>query len=248
MVDSLFDAAAFNDRLFFPRRDTSRTPAGASDAFVEVDGARLHLRRHAARSSRLEVLLFHGNGEVVADYDESAAAFLAAGASLSVVDYRGYGQSSGTPSLRTLISDSHAVVRAIGGERPLVVMGRSLGSAAATELYGAGAPLAGVILESGFVDLAGLVGRRGMESPARFSPEELSVFDHTPKLHRGSVPLLVLHGEDDDVISVDEARKAYAEAASREKTLVTIPGHGHNDISASPRYFPAIATFLATLS
>jgi pimeloyl-ACP methyl ester carboxylesterase len=245
-VSSVFDSEAFNDRLFFPRRDQSRTPSGGRDLFVDVPGARLHLRRHAARTAPIELLLFHGNGEVVADYDEAAVEFLRAGASLSVVDYRGYGQSSGTPSLRTLVADAQGVLAALGGERPVVVMGRSLGSAAAAELYGAASPaMVGVILESGFSDLRGLVDRRGLESPLRFSDEELAAFDHVPKLRRGTLPLLVLHGEDDELIDVGEARTAYAEAGAADKTLVVIPSHGHNDVALSPRYWAALAAFLA---
>ncbi len=244
-MSSVFDSEAFNDRLFFPRKDRSRTPAGATDVFVEVSGARLHLRRHAARSARCELLLFHGNGEVVADYDEAAPAFLEAGAALSVVDYRAYGQSSGTPSMRSLIDDAHAVLAALGSARPVIVMGRSLGSAAATELYGAATPeMVGVVLESGFVDLVGLVGRRGLETPARFSAEELRVFDHRAKLQRGTLPLLVLHGEEDELIDASEARAAFAAAGGKDKTLTLIPGHGHNDLSQAALYWRALGAFI----
>ncbi len=95
---------------------------------------RIHLRQHRLPDALARVLFFHGNGEVVADYDDVAPKFAAAGAELWVADYRGYGQSEGVPTLRTLINDAHLIVAAVGG--PLVVMGRSLGSAAAAELMG----------------------------------------------------------------------------------------------------------------
>jgi uncharacterized protein len=101
---SFFDGAEFNRRLFYPRRDAGPPTAGAVDHVVAVPGARLHLREHAAATARVTVLIFHGNGEVVADYDEAAASFGAAGAALAVVDYRGYGSSSGEPTLRNLIA------------------------------------------------------------------------------------------------------------------------------------------------
>jgi hypothetical protein len=49
---SIFDRDEFNDRLFFPRPDASPPPTGASDRMVEVDGARLHVRVHAAPPRR----------------------------------------------------------------------------------------------------------------------------------------------------------------------------------------------------
>ena len=98
------------------------------------------------------LLLFHGNGEVVADYDDQAALFAAAGANLAVMDYPGYGNERGTPTLRAIITDALAVYERSAAQ---FVMGRSLGSACAAELYARVAPR-GFILESGFVDLAAL--------------------------------------------------------------------------------------------
>src|SRR5688500_12337103 len=105
-----FDGDAFHRTLFFPRAIASEAPAGAHDHFVDVDGAALHLRIHAHASAVATVLFFHGNGEVIADYDHAARSFADAGASLAVVDYRGYGQSTGTPTLRSIILDAHDVL------------------------------------------------------------------------------------------------------------------------------------------
>jgi pimeloyl-ACP methyl ester carboxylesterase len=238
---SFFDGAAFNRGLFYPRRDTSAAPAGAVDRFIAVPGGRLHLREHAAARARATVLLFHGNGEVVADYDEAAPRFEAAGAALAVVDYRGYGSSTGEPTLRNLIGDAPIVVAALG-ERPVIVMGRSLGSAGAAELYRAApAGVCGFIWESGFVDLAALAGRRGFEGdlPPLLEDDERT-FDPIPKLRAGRSPLLVIHGADDDMIVPREAQEAFDAAGTATKTLVFVAERGHNDVSASPVYWAAI--------
>jgi pimeloyl-ACP methyl ester carboxylesterase len=244
-MTSVFDGAGFTGRLFYPRRDKSPPPAGAVDRFVDVPGARLHLREHTAADARATILLFHGNGEVVADYDEAAPQFAEAGAALAVVDYRGYGASTGTPTLRNLIEDAPAVVAALGG-RPVIVMGRSLGSAAAAELYRA--PPAGVrafIWESGFVDLDALVERRGYHEKTRLSADERRVFDPVAKLRVGRSPLLVIHGAEDDLIVPREAQEAFDAAGTATKTLTFVPHRGHNDVSASPLYWDAIAGFVA---
>jgi hypothetical protein len=93
---------------------------------------------------------------------------------------------------------------------PAAAMGRSLGGAAAHELYARPvASMRAVVLESAFCDLRALIRRRGLEPPRTFAPDELSVFDPTEKLRRGTLPVLVLHGARDELIIPDEARVAY---------------------------------------
>src|SRR6476620_6015498 len=111
---SLFDSAEFNARLFFPRDDVTQAPEGALDIDVDVTDARLHLRIHRALPiERATVLLFHGNGEVVCDYDGIAARFASIGARLAIADFRGYGRSTGAPTLPRVVEDSKAVVDAL---------------------------------------------------------------------------------------------------------------------------------------
>jgi hypothetical protein len=224
----------FNRRLFWPRPDASDPPPGAADFFVDVGGASLHVRAREAREGLVTLLLFHGNGEVVADYDDAADDYADAGARLLVVDYRGYGRSTGTPTLDDLIDDASAVVDAIH-ERPLVVMGRSLGSAAAHEVC-ARDDVAGVVLESGFARVDGLFERRGQ----RPSDEQRARYDPLAKLARCRSPLLIMHGEDDELIDVEEAHLAFAAAGTKRKRIEVFAGFGHNDIARAPGYFRAL--------
>jgi alpha-beta hydrolase superfamily lysophospholipase len=247
-VDHMLDSTAFNERLFFPRTDFTPPPDGATDRMIEVPGARLHMRMHRAEGAKCTLLLFHGNGEVVSDYDDVASSFANAGASLAIVDYRGYGASTGVPTLRSIIADAPLVLRALSDERPLVVMGRSLGSACAAELYAARPrEVASFVWESGAADLVALVRRRGFE-PSSLVAADVSVFDPIPKLERGTHPLLVLHGEADTLISCDEGRRAFDAAGTREKRLVTLPGFGHNNVSFAPAYWSALAELIARSS
>lgn len=250
MSASLFDSDAFNSRLFLPRRVATHPP-DAVDVRVAVPGASLHLRWHRSQAAAFTVLLFHGNGEVVADYDEVAPLFASAGADLAVVDFRGYGQSTGRPTLRTTILDAWSILEAVASRRrkPIIVMGRSLGCACAAELYGSPTDPAvkGFILESGFTDLAGLVERRGLP-PAPITAADRDDFDPLPKLRRGRRPLLVLHGEADELIPPQEGRAAFeaAGAPEAEKSLVLIPMRGHNDLSQSKVYWESVRRFLTS--
>lgn len=195
---SIFDSSEFNRALFFPRPDRSPPPAGAQDLFVEVEAARLHVRLHGPAGAAAVVLLFHGNGEVVADYDQSALRFAAIGARLAVVDYRGYGQSSGVPTLRSCLHDAPAVLAAVAAHargRPFFVMGRSLGGACAAELCTGDrsqVAVAGFIFESAAAEIEGVVRRRGLPV-ARISEADRGTFDPLPKLARCRRPVLVLH-------------------------------------------------------
>ncbi len=243
-MTSVFESAAFNQALFFPRRDTSPAPAGAVDMMIDVGDAQLHVRRHAAPHARCTLLLFHGNGEVVADYDSVAAEFAAAGAALAVADYRGYGTSTGEPTLRTAIADARPIAEAVG---PHIVMGRSLGGAAAHELFARPiASMLGVILESTFSDLEGLVRRRGLEPT--LSPDDHAQFDPLVKLPLGNLPLLVLHGARDHLIAARLADAALAAAGGSDKRLVLVPERGHNDVSFSEIYWKALSEFIARVA
>lgn len=244
----LFDDPDFNARLFFPRPDTSPCPPTARDVEVPVTDASLHLRVHRAPDTRGALLLFHGNGEVVADYDDVAPRFASVGLDLAVVDFRGYGESTGAPTIGALVDDALPALRAFlaqVGDRPAFVMGRSLGSACAAEVYGSAeaSRLRGAIFESGFTDLDALVRRRDYRPEA---PVVDARFDPLPKLARGTIPLLVLHGELDRIIALREGEAAFAAAGTDRKRLVTIPGRGHNDLSFSEAYWSAIATLVAS--
>lgn len=251
-VASIFDSPDFDESLFWPREDREPTPAGATDLRVEVAGATLHARWHADASCRATVIVFHGNGEIVADYDDLAPRYRSAGAELVVVDYRGYGRSTGTPRYRAAIADTVPAVQAIlerAPRRPVIVLGRSLGGACAAEVAGQVPPLVdGIVLESAGSDLSALIGRRGLRPPATFTDDELAVFDPIPKLARCALPALVMHGEQDTLIRADEARANHAALGSAEKQLVLLPGVGHNDLMASPLYWSALAAFVQRLA
>ena len=96
-------------------------------------------------------------------------------------EFRGYGQSEGEPTLRTVVDDARTVAASIDGR--VIVMGRSLGGMAVHGLYAKPvAGMIGVVLESALSDLRGLIRRRGMKAPDTFSDDELALYDPTTKL------------------------------------------------------------------
>jgi pimeloyl-ACP methyl ester carboxylesterase len=251
-MPSLFDDDAFNGSLFFPRREHTIPPPGARDLYVSVEGAHLHVRLHEGEGLSVLTLFFHGNGETVSDYDGLARHYAShAQSALAVVDYRGYGLSTGRPTLRRALADALPVLEAVRAEaagRPLVVMGRSLGGACAAELCRREHEgVVGYVFESAAADLRGVVRRRGLAPPAALTPDEADTFDPLPKLARCTRPALVLHGEDDSLIAVSEAEQSFEALANCPRTLVRVPGRGHNDLSLHPSYWQALGRFYAGL-
>ncbi|MEW5921547.1 MAG: hypothetical protein AB1796_11505 [Bacillota bacterium] len=85
---------------FFPRRGLSPCPDRAFDLRIPVDGdVSLHCRFYYGRDGYPTILYFHGNGEVAGDYDGFAPYYHRAGTNLAVAEYRGYGASSGIPTI-----------------------------------------------------------------------------------------------------------------------------------------------------
>ncbi|MFH0941599.1 MAG: alpha/beta hydrolase [Chloroflexota bacterium] len=241
--------------VFYPRPGNAPAPDGAQDYALPVDnGVSLSCRFYRHRPDSPSLLYFHGNGEVASDYDEIAPLYREKGLNLFVVDYRGYGRSGGMPTIRSLLADAHPVFRAFqeirrkeGDTGGLFVMGRSLGSAPAIELA-ASYPdeIKGLIIESGFASLAIVLSHLGYPAglPAAIGPG----FPNRDAARRVSLPVLILHGEQDSLVPISEARDLFQNIAG-EKSLVIIGGAEHNDIMwRNPaRYFGAVSDFVARL-
>ena len=251
---ALLDRRGLTFGLFYPRRDSSGPPSGATDHRVEVgEGVRVACRFHPLERSRPVILFFHGNGEIASDYDMIAPAYHAIGASLLVVDYRGYGGSDGAPSFASLIEDAHPVLARFhalldegGFTAERFVMGRSLGSLPAAEIAAtASERLAGLIIESGAPDLARFRRRMGVgESDSEIA--EL-IESHAARLEKIRLPALHIHGEWDEIIPLQNGVAFFEGLRSDQKELLIIPGAGHNDIGWVGRdlYFEALERFIA---
>ena len=239
-MKSVFDSPQFNQNLFYPRPDPSRPPDGTDEIYIEVEGAvKVHARRHPNPKAHFSLLYFHGNGEIVSEYDDLAHLFSELGAEFLVCDYRGYGKSDGYPTLRTALADSRIIYEYLKSNGKLlakvVVMGRSLGSASAIELCSSREDISGCVIESGYADPIPLVERRGIKV-GEITPEDNRLFNNSQKISRVNCPLLIMHGAADDLIVPAEAELNFREAGSENKTLKILDGVGHNDIMMAPDF------------
>ncbi len=242
---------------FHPRPDMPYGPEapGAHDRMFDLgDGVRLRLRIFPGAAGAPGILFFHGNGETARDYDGLAGRFAELPATLMIGEYRGYGPSTGSPSLGTFLGDAHPTLdeaRAVVGPGvPLLVMGRSMGSAPAIELAASrGDELAGLIVESGFARVVPLLELIGVPARRLGITEE-----HGPrsgeKMARVSLPTLIIHAEQDEILPFAEGEMLFEASADPEKAFLRVPHAGHNDIQlrAGASYFAAIRDLIARLA
>jgi hypothetical protein len=240
--------------VFYPRRDWSEPPPGASDHSVPVgDGLHICCRLYPVDQAAPTILYFHGNGEVLSDHDTIAPLYNQVNINLFVADYRGYGSSDGSPTFTALLSDAHAIfhylvglLASTGYKGPLFVMGRSLGSYSAVELASHYPErLKGVIIESGFANVVRLLSYLGF--PVNRSELKAVEEAHLAKVSSITLPLLVIHGERDMLVPPSEGTSLLEKVGSRDKRLLLIPGAGHNDLMlvGLRDYFATIRDFVA---
>jgi len=250
---SILDDSRLHQFVFFPRPDWTPVPPGASDHYVPVNpDVSVSCRFFPVNRDTKNILYFHGNGEVACDYDWIAPFYNEIGINLFVADFRGYGISGGQPTFANTIADAHRIFHYFndmlarsGYTGPVYVMGRSLGSQSAIELAASyGDSIKGLILESGFLQNQRLIQSLGLpleiENLARFEA------DCIEQVGSIKLPVLIIHGELDDLIPHIESETIYDHIGSRDKKLVTIHGAGHNDIMVvgMDRYFKSIKDFI----
>ncbi|MBU0480420.1 MAG: alpha/beta hydrolase [Proteobacteria bacterium] len=256
---SVLDQPAVVQRLFHPRveRKNGTTEKNRVDVDIEVaSGVTVGARYHLAEDPEgPNILMFHGNGETAADYDDLAPEYTGRGVSFLVADYRGYGWSGGEPTVTSMIQDAYKIkeharkfLAAAGRNGKFAVMGRSLGSACAVELAIFNSDIDGVIIESGFAHTRPVLTSLGLDVDALGITEEKG-FANLLKIKSYLKPVLIIHGARDQIIPMGEAAELHAECGSAGKELQVVPGADHNSIIAvgGRLYFELIERFVRKL-
>ncbi|MBD3194442.1 MAG: prolyl oligopeptidase family serine peptidase [Candidatus Lokiarchaeota archaeon] len=200
------------------------------------------------------ILLFHGNGEVALDYRYFYQKFFNCGVNLAVVDFRGYGFSSGEPTYLSLIEDALPIYSEFQKylvnndfNSSIFVQGRSLGSVCASEI-GSNNPdnLKGIIFESGFASIYNMMTRLFNVSGPNITPKILEEYSNHTRVRNFKKPVLIIHGTNDFIIPLSEGEMLYESVPDKiDKKMVVIEGAGHNDIlSRDSKYFSALKNFI----
>lgn len=245
---------AFQSHLvYYPSvgRELTATPAARGLAYESVkieteDGERLAAWWVPATGARGAVLLFHGNAGNISHRIDYPAMFNRLGYSTLLVDYRGYGESTGSPSEEGTYRDALASWRYLTGTRgvrpeDIVIVGESLGGAVASWLAARHAPRA-LILASSFTSVNDLGAEIYWFVPVRL----ISRFGYDTLANLGKIraPVLIAHSRDDDVVPFAHGQKLFA-AANEPKEFLEMRG-GHNDgfIFSREEWVRAVGSFL----
>jgi uncharacterized protein len=228
--------------IFFPDRLMPAAPLGVADRFMTTaDGVRIHGWWIAPAGATAALVWSHGNGGNIGNRAPVLLELAARNVAVLAYDYRGYGRSEGSPDEAGVYRDADAAydeVRALGfpPER-IVSFGESLGGAVSIRLA-TERPVAGVAVVATFTSLRDVArvhyGLAGAAIGTRF--------DTAARLDRLHVPLLVAHGDDDEIVPYELGERLFA-AAGEPKQFIRVPGATHNDVLGFPALLDAIARF-----
>lgn len=243
-----------NHFIFYPARYPQgewelQSRAGAHDRQIRTsDGILLHAWWLPLDGAKFATLFLHGNAGNITHRLDHADRIHEAGSAVLLLDYRGYGKSEGHPSEKGLYLDAEAaydeLLRTGWQPQRIVLHGESLGTAVAVELA-TRKQCAGIILESPLMSIqdiaAGLIPWLG--------PALVRGFDSRSRIARIHAPLLVIHGDRDEVVPFAQGRTLF-EAAPQPKWFWPVRGGTHNELlyAAGEEYVPRLRAFYATLS
>ena len=242
-----------NRSVYFPSKYPegfwdAQAQLGAVDVWLDTaDGVRIHGWQIDRPGARFVTLYFHGNAGNITDRYDHFREITSAGSSLLMIDYRGYGKSSGKPTENGIYRDADAAYDHLlkSGHAPgqIILQGESLGTAVAVDLA-ARRPCAAVLLEAPFTS-AKDVARTVLPI---IGPLVIWSFDSRKKIGRIHAPILIIHGDHDEIIPTRLGQELFA-AAPDPKSIWIVPGAHHNDIveSAGATYREHLRSFYESL-
>jgi fermentation-respiration switch protein FrsA (DUF1100 family) len=222
--------------MLFPIPSAERiAPAAAGFPLVEehllptADGEKIIVWHMPARPGHPVILYFHGNGDYLAGFFARFRDLIADGSGIIAPAYRGYSGSSGSPSEQGLLQDAETAydfaVARYATDR-IVAWGFSLGTGVAVALA-AERPVGKLILEAPFSSTADVAASLFWYMPVRLLMRD--PFRSDQRIARVKVPLLVMHGTDDQSVPIRFGERLFA-LANDPKRFVKIPGGGHEDL------------------
>lgn len=225
--------------LYYPQP----RPHGETSATLplSVDGAELviSVRAHEGPNA---IVYFGGNGENVA-YNLPSFSDAFPEHALYLMNYRGYGGSSGSPNEADISRDALALFDYVHARHPnVIVMGRSLGSGVAIRLASQ-RPATRLVLITPYLSIAGLAAGQFPMFPVKWLiRDRYESWRYAPLI---DVPTLLVAAEHDEIIPRASTDALYARFRPGVATLRVIPDTSHNTISATPMYAETLQSALA---
>jgi pimeloyl-ACP methyl ester carboxylesterase len=238
--------------LYHPdRRDLAPEVRRAEHAGLrpwhDADGALIGWTRPNP-AARHRLVVVHGNAGSALDRAFYVDAFGSLGGGTTwevfLLEYPGYGARTGVPGDREFLHAARTAVEQGTDERPVHLLGESIGSGTASALAGTAPELvAGVALVIPFARMREVVHARAPYAPSRLLVGGL--YDNIGALAHYGGPVAVVVAEHDEVVGPEQGRRLYA-AHAGPKLLVVLPGAGHGDVPQRPDHpwYAKVSAFL----
>jgi len=203
---------------------------GVAERVIETqDGERVIAWYAQAREGQPTLLYFHGNAGSLDSRSERIRKYKNGGRGIFMMSYRGYSGSTGSPSEQANVADGKRAFDTLVAEgvapHDIIIYGESLGSGVAVQVAAARSP-GGVILDAPYTSIVDIAAGQYPWLPVR--PMLRDRYESDAYIASVLCPLLIVHGEKDDVIPVTMGRKMY-ELANAPKVIVTFKAAGHAD-------------------
>jgi pimeloyl-ACP methyl ester carboxylesterase len=242
--------------LYHPSSSVDATPGDSGERFdnitLPLKGDQLAAWWVPFQSPQPRTLLYlHGNAANVAANLDHVLRLRNTGLNVFIIDYRGYGRSTGGPPRENLLyEDAERAWKYLVAERKIqpahiVIYGHSVGGAVAINLACNHPEAGALVTEGAFTSIADMASG----SPAAYLPLRLILTERFESISRmGSLhlPKLIIHGDADTMVPPLMARRLY-DAAPNPKQIAMIPGGGHENSAVvnATAYFAALNAFLA---
>lgn len=183
------------------------------------------------------ILYFHGNAGNLVRWGKEASAFTDFGYDVLVMDYRGYGKSSGIRSEKILFQDAqfcYDFLKKQYQENKIIVYGISLGGAFATKIASKNSPKK-VILECTFSNLQEMATRWiSQYATNKIKPKMTYLFESDVHIQKIEAPLYIFHGTKDVVVPFESGKKLFEKFEKSQNTIekrfIEIENGNHSDL------------------
>jgi uncharacterized protein len=234
--------------MYFPdRMHVTPAEAGLPEAeavpLTTSDGVQIGAWHVPPQDNKPVIVYFHGNGGSLRFRVPRFRKLIDAGIGLLALEYRGYGDSAGSPSEQGLIADGQAAYAFAAAHYPtqqLVLWGESLGSAVAIAVA-AEHPVGRIILEAPFTSAVALGAEHYWYLPVRLLMKDQ--FRSDIRIGKVTAPLIIIHGVHDRIVPYAMGERLF-DLANKPKHIVRFLDGGHDDLDANGA-LDAVARFLA---
>lgn len=204
------------------------------------DGAQLNALHFKTPNPRGVILYFHGNAGDLSRWGHISKRFLDFGYEVIVMDYRGYGKSTGKKSEVNLYKDAqkfYDYTAQLFSNDEIIIYGRSLGSSIATYIASKN-PSRKLILETPFFSLTDVAQERfpflPMKSILRYK------LPSNEYINNVKAPIRIFHGTADKVVDYESGKRLFETITQSDKKMYTIENGHHNDLNQFEIYWEGI--------